>query len=131
MLKIALVVIDGENDFCDPKGALYVQNAEKEAELVRNMINRLKDDKSPIGHKLCGIHATLDTHHRNDIAHPSFWKDRNGANPNPFTIITVDDVKNGVYRPAVAGYSDKRALEYVEKLAQRGRNPLCIWPPHC
>jgi len=131
MLKIALVVIDGENDFCDPKGTLFVQNADKEVELVANMIRRLKDDKSPIGHRLVQIHATVDTHHRNDIAHPQFWKDQNGNHPNPFTIISVDDVKNQVWRPCVVGFSQKDAVEYVEKLAQRGRNPLCIWPIHC
>ena len=64
------------------------------------------------------------------IAHPGFWVNSKGLNPNPFTLITEDDVKNGVWRafnPAWQG----RAVNYVETLKKNGRYVLCIWPPHC
>jgi nicotinamidase/pyrazinamidase len=131
MEKIALVVIDGENDFCDPKGSLFVQGADTEALRVRDMMLRLIDKNSPIGHKICQVHVTLDTHHKNDIAHPKFWRGKSGENPPPFTIISLADVKNHVWTPAVAGFSHQRAVEYVEKLESKGRNALCIWPEHC
>jgi len=48
-----LFVIDGQNDFLDPKGALCVQGADKEATLLANMLDRLA---MPNGtHKITGI----------------------------------------------------------------------------
>lgn len=34
-----------------------------------------------------------------DIAHPMFWVDKGGSHPTPFSTITADDVKNGVWMP--------------------------------
>jgi nicotinamidase-related amidase len=72
----------------------------------------------------------MDSHHLVDIAHPIFWIDSNGNHPDPFTIITGDDIAKGFYTTAYEPYR-KRALEYVNKLAKNNRYPLCIWPPHC
>ena len=39
-----LIVIDPQNDFCDPKrGALYVKNAEKDMEALAEFITRRGD----------------------------------------------------------------------------------------
>jgi hypothetical protein len=35
--------------------------------------------------KLDDIHVTLDSHRLVDIAHPIWWRDSSGANPDPFT----------------------------------------------
>ena len=125
MKKIGLIIIDPQVDFCDPNtGSLYVPGAEKSMERVANMIDRIRD-------KLYAINITMDCHHELDIAHPIFWVDGSGKNsPNPFTIITVDDVKRSVWKAARLDLQQK-AVEYVEKLAANGRYPLCIWPPHC
>jgi nicotinamidase-related amidase len=122
-MRIELLVIDPQNDFCDPSGALYVPGAEKDMELLAEMVDK-------IGHKFFDIHATVDSHHLVDIAHPIFWNNSEGKNPDPFTIITVDDVKNGTWK-ATNPPMQPRALEYVQHLAANGRYPLCIWPPHC
>lgn len=122
-VKVDLLAIDMQIDFCDPKGNLYVKGAEKDVERVANMIKRI----SP---KINDIHVTLDSHHPVDVAHPIFWKDSKGNNPNPFTIISKDDVKNGKWFTTLPSLQ-KRALEYVTQLENNGRYPLCIWPPHC
>lgn len=123
-IKAELLIIDPQNDFCDPKnGSLYVKGADEDMQRVANMLDR-------IGDKLNDIHVTLDTHHYVDVAHPVFWKDSSGKNPAPFTIIGAKDVENGVWSPARPSLH-KRMLEYVRTLEKNGRYPLCIWPPHC
>jgi len=65
-----------------------------------------------------------------DVAHPCWWKDSNGKNPDPFTIISADDVKNGVWVPTIPSLRSKM-VEYTKELESGGRYPLCVWPPHC
>jgi len=44
----ALVVVDVQHDFTDPKGSLYVQGAEKIFPVVRSWINTFAKEKLPI-----------------------------------------------------------------------------------
>jgi nicotinamidase/pyrazinamidase len=124
-MQIELLIIDPQNSFCNPAFAneLYIQGAEKDMERLAKMIVRIVD-------KLDEIHVTLDSHHLVDIAHPIFWINSKGENPAPFTIISEDDVKNGVWRATNPQYQD-RVMAYVTALATNGRYPLCVWPPHC
>ncbi len=121
--KIHLLVIDPQHDFCDPSGSLFVPGATEDIERLAALVNR-------IGDKLDDIHCTLDSHHLIDIAHPGWWKDRDGNHPDPFTIIPASDVRDGVWTTSVPGFF-RRSSEYVEKLEANDRYPLCIWPPHC
>ena len=42
----------------------------------------------------------MDSHHKLHIAHPCFWTNgETGAHPDPFTIISMDDVKSGKWIP--------------------------------
>ena len=122
-VKVHLLIIDPQWDFCDPNGTLYVKGAEDDMDRLADMVRRIHK-------KLNQIHVTQDSHHLNDIAHHVFWKDQGGAHPNPFTIISEDDVANQRFMPMRAGLYN-RALEYVQQLQQGGRYPLCTWPPHC
>lgn len=121
--KIHLVIIDPQVDFCSPTGALSVKGADKDMERLAGMVKRLK-------RKIDDIHITLDSHHLVHIAHPIFWRDSAGKNPNPFTIISADDVRKGVWTTTKPGLFT-RAKAYVETLEKNARYPLCIWPPHC
>lgn len=123
MQNTHLVIIDPQRDFCSPDGALFVPGAEEDIVRLVRFIKR-------VGDKLSAIHVTLDSHHLIDVAHPIFWQDEKGQNPNPFTIISADDVRNGVWRTAKPSLQ-KRATDYVEHLEKNGRYPLCVWPPHC
>jgi len=121
--RVELVVIDPQESFCNPDGELFVKGADADIVRISTMVDRL-------GSKLDDIHVTLDSHHLFDIAHPIFWKDSSGNHPNPFTIITVDDVVNGVWTTTIPSML-KRATDYVKALTTNNRYPLCVWPPHC
>ncbi len=140
-LKVDLVIIDPQNDFMDilakpgdpvgmvaPDGtefrsALPVPGAVEDVKRVAGLIDR-------IGPKLADIHVTMDSHRLLDVAHPAWWVDADGNNPPPFTIITADDIKNGIWRPRNPDFL-KRMVEYAEGLEAGGKDPLCIWNPHC
>ena len=88
----ALLIIDPQNDFCNPNGTLFVSGADKDCGRLAEFI----DNNSS---KISSIHITLDSHPTYHIAHPEFWMDENGNNPKPFTIITHQDYVKGMYKP--------------------------------
>ena len=122
-MSIQLLVIDPQVDFCDPAGALSVAGADQDMARLAQMVVRLAP-------QLERIHVTLDSHHLVDIAHPIFWQDSLGEPPQPFTIISAEDVDAGRWTAADPA-ARERAGAYVHALAKHGRYPLCIWPPHC
>jgi nicotinamidase-related amidase len=94
------------------------------------------------GHRIAKIHATLDSHHRNDIGHTTFWKGVDGKCPPPFTIINPEDVESQQWVPRVQAVrlkdntgkeltSLQYGLYYTRALKTKGRNPLLTWPVHC
>lgn len=121
--RIELLLIDPQNDFCNPNGSLFVPGADEDATRLANFIERVKD-------KVYNIHITLDTHHFLDIAHPMFWVNSEGKHPNPFTLISKGDVDDGTWRTTNPAEQDG-ARAYVETLENNARYLLCIWPPHC
>ena len=90
---------------------------------LAKMIDRL-------GNKISEIHVTLDSHQEVHVAHPCFWVNSKGDNPKPFTLITEDDVVNGVWMPKNPNLR-ARALNYVKTLKANNRYVLCVWNPHC
>lgn len=123
MQKIHLVVIDPQNDFCSPNGSLFVPGADEDVKRLAGMVTRLKD-------KLADIHVTLDSHRKVDISHPMWWKDSSGKNPDPFGVITTQDLKDGKWTTAQPSMF-ARSLEYLQALEAAGRYPHVIWPYHC
>jgi len=121
-MKTHLLLIDIQNDFCSPQGSLYVPGGDQDAIRVANFI-------SSNGKKIDCIHATLDSHRSVQVFHPIFWCDSKGNHPDPFTIISVEDVENGIWMTTNPSWRN-RGIEYVKALAARGRFPLCIWPYH-
>lgn len=122
--NIQLLVIDPQNDFMDqPGAALSVPGAMKDVERLAKMIAR-------VGNKLSDVHVTLDSHHPIHVAHGIMWVDQNGNPPPPFTQITANDVRKGVWRARYPKWQDWQ-LSYVETLEANGRYVLIIWPQHC
>jgi nicotinamidase-related amidase len=141
-MRLDLIVVDGQNDFLatglEPwnlakrRGALYVEKSDVEANLVADFVRRM-------GTKLFKIHATKDNHHRNDGSHNVAWKGPDGRCPDPFTLVSHDDVKVQKWVPRlpfgiwegkqISSY--QWALNYTDALEKRGRNQLCLWPVHC
>lgn len=121
MKKTALLLIDAQFDFCDPKGALYVPGAETDVARIARLI-------ALEGEKIDSIFVTLDTHKVLDIAHPLFWEDANGNTVAPFTLITAANVKSGKWTPR---YEHEYVIQYLETLEAEGEFKHFIWPEHC
>ena len=136
--KIQLLVIDPQNDFCDlPEAyrpvdaisgartapALPVAGAHADMERLAAFIR----EAAPL---LTDIAITLDSHHRIDIAHPTFWKKSDGSAVTPFTPITATQVRAGEFVPRDAN-ALPRTLAYLDELEARGRYTLMVWPVHC
>jgi nicotinamidase/pyrazinamidase len=117
----AFLIIDAQYDFCNPNGALYVTGAEKDMQRLKKIILDNLD-------KIDNICVTIDSHPVNDISHPSFWQDKDGKNPAPFTQITLKEVNDGTWTPRF--YPDK-AIKYLADLEAQGEFPHFIWPEHC
>lgn len=119
--KTVLLIVDMQNDFCLPGGALFINGAQDDLKRLGNFIIKHSDN-------LDHIILTLDNHNVIDISHPVFWEDQSGNPPPPFTIINVDDVSKGKWKPR---FEKARAVEYIHKLEQQGEFPHTIWPEHC
>jgi len=122
-MKVHLLIIDPQIDFCRKDGALFVPGATEDMTRGAAMILRLL-------YKIDDIHITFDSHRLVDISHGIWWKDSAGNHPPPFTLITAADMKSGRWTTTKAGAFD-RSLAYLEELEKRGRYTHCIWPPHC
>lgn len=117
--KVAVLIIDPQNDFCNPNGALFVQGAEEDNQRLSNWINANKSSINYIG-------VTIDSHQVMDIAHPRYWKDSNGNHPEPYTVITEENVINSVWTCV----KQDVATNYLKSLSEKGAVHV-IWPEHC
>lgn len=124
IMKNHLIMIDPQNDFCDPKGALFVPGADAD-------MKRLADFILKNGTRINEIHCTLDSHQTVHIAHPIFWRDSQGNPPPPFSLITKEDVVTHAKWAARHPQFQNHAIKYVTELEKHGRYQLMIWPPHC
>lgn len=122
-MNLHFLIIDPQNDFADPMGNLFIPGADKDMIRLSAMIQRHLP-------KISRIHVTLDTHRWIHIAHPIFWKDAQNNPPEPFTIITEEDLLTGRWKTTHPDYQE-RAMTYVKTLKAQGRYNLTIWPPHC
>ena len=133
-----LLIIDPQNDFCDvPAGyrpvdpltgavvapALPVAGAHADMQRTAAFIRAT-------GSRLDEITITLDSHHRVDIAHPTFWRKADAAAAAPFTTITAAQVRAGEFLPRDPA-ALARTLAYLDELESRGRYTLMVWPVHC
>jgi nicotinamidase/pyrazinamidase len=136
--KLQLLIIDPQNDFCDlppdyvpvnpatgqrHAPALPVPGAHQDMLRLAALIERGRNG-------LAAITVTLDSHHRYDIAHPTFWLAHDGGPVSPFTQISAADVRAARFLPRQRT-ALPRALAYLDALEAAGRYQLMIWPVHC
>jgi nicotinamidase-related amidase len=138
--KVALLVIDAQRTFCDPTAQLFVGGRSGTGAI--DDCRRLCEFVYTNAGVITSIHPTLDTHRRAQIFHPAFWVDSAGNHPAPMTMISLDDLNSGKWRPnpAVAfsalgnadgiAYLEAYARHYVEALSQDGKYLLMVWPYH-
>lgn len=120
-MKTALLLIDPQNDFCAPDGALFVPGADHDMNRVARLIERL-------GEGLHDVVFTLDCHVKRSIFHPDWFIGPQGERPAPFTQIKVDDLNTGRWK---ATSFPERTLEYLVRLERQGEFSHTIWPEHC
>lgn len=142
-VKVELLAIDCQKDFCVPEGSLFVagrsgrgaiDDTRRISEFIyRNLAN------------LTRITATLDSHYALQIFFDSFWLDANGQRPAPFSQISAEDIRAGRFQldPAAAQFalgggtvpadlwSRRQALYYADQLERSGKYKLTVWPYHC
>ena len=120
-MKTVLLIVDMQNDFCLPSGSLYVPGAEKDVERLSRLIKK----KTTVIDKII---LTADEHHVMDIAHPSYWRNKQGVHPAPFTTISWWEVLSGEWIP----FGDKdKVVDYLRRLIKQGEYKHTIWPEHC
>ncbi|MEJ6003727.1 cysteine hydrolase [Paucibacter soli] len=145
-----LLVIDGQNDFCDiPNGLLPLVHGEDGSVLHREQpalavpgahadMIRLAAFIDAAGSLLSRITATLDSHPVVAIERTTFWLDAQGNEVPPFTVVTCASVTQGRYRPRhgdmiepVSGEPlSEFVVELLDKLERVGKT-LMVWPVHC
>ena len=136
--RVGLVLVDVQNTFCLPEFELFVAGRSGRG-AVEDSVRTCEFIYRNLG-RLTQIAATLDTHAAAQIFHPVFWIDPEGRHPAPHTLISVEDVEKGRYRPNRAlakslGLEDDfdidaYALHYVKTLQDVAKYPLIVWPYH-
>jgi len=136
-VKICLLLVDVQNTFCIPNFELYVGGRSGTGAVDDN--RRLCEFIYRNLHAITQICPTLDTHQTIQIFHAVFLVNEKGEHPEPFSLVSVDDVERGVWRfnPAIAAsleidaaFGQRYLLHYVRKLKEGGKYELTIWPYH-
>ena len=115
-----LICIDLQECFME-KGVLGVPGSHGDIERITRFIHRKAEEIE--------IWYSMDTHVWNSIFFSCWWVNAEGKHPDPYTIITIEDVYDGkwdVVDPEKYAWS----IEYLEKLQAYGKKSLCIWPYH-
>jgi len=120
MVKVLLLIIDMQVDFCHQGGTLFVPGAPAD---VRRLIEFIYRNAERISHITC----SLDSHYPFQIFHPAWWVDTDGKHPPPFTIISTQDVEGGKWRPL---FKADWSTRYVKRLQLEAKKQLTIWPYH-
>ena len=135
--RLALVTIDVQNTFCTPGFELFVggrsgmgavDDSRRLCEFIYRNLGRITR-----------IVPTLDTHQAMQIFHAAYLVDEHGRHPEPYTLVSAEDVASGRWQvsPAAARslgldheYAAAQLLDYTEKLEHGGHYALTIWPYH-
>jgi nicotinamidase/pyrazinamidase len=118
--RTLLLLIDVQVDFVHPEGALFVPGAPDD---TRRTVEWIYENASGITQ----IAASLDSHTPIQIFSPTWWQDRDGNPPAPFTVISANEVAAGEWRPL---YEPDWSADYVRTLENDAKKLLMIWPFH-
>lgn len=117
-----LLAIDVQNDFMESIGSLAVPGSKEDVQrLTKWMYHNIAS--------LTQVICSLDCHSMMQVFHPVWWVDCKGNHPAPFTIITYEDVVQGIW--TASNGEHQRSLEYLQNLEIENKKKLCIWPYHC
>jgi nicotinamidase-related amidase len=135
--RVCLLVVDAQNTFCTPGFELFVggRSGTGAPDDSRRLCAFLYRNLGAITQSA----VTLDTHQAFQIFHAPFLVDGDGRHPDPYTLVTPEDVASGRWRvdadtAEIVGLTTEVAnahlAAYVEALATGGKYDLTIWPFH-
>lgn len=136
-VKICLVAVDLQNTFCIPGFELYVAGRSGTGAIDDN--RRLCEFIYRNLDVITQICPTMDSHKAMQIFHSIYLINDKGEHPPPFTLISEEDVRKGLWKfnPALAysleiseDYGQRHLLHYTHKLKESGKYDLTIWPYH-
>ncbi|MGE5300746.1 MAG: isochorismatase [Acidobacteriota bacterium] len=135
--RICLVAVDVQNTFCIPGYDLFVAGRSGTG-AVDDSWRLCEFIYRNLG-AITQICPTMDSHSAMQIFHPIFLVNEKGEHPAPFTMVSEEDVKNGVWRfnPDLCfnfrvdeEYGRRLLLHYTKQLREGGKYDLTIWPYH-
>ncbi len=135
--KICLLLVDVQNTFCIPDFELYVGGRSGTAAIDDN--RRLCEFIYRNLDTITEICPTMDSHQALQIFHGRFLVNAKGDHPAPFTIISAEDVENGVWQidPEIVDTLNMNKTDgrnflrhYTRELKSGGKYDLTIWPYH-
>ncbi len=135
--RVCLLAVDVQNTFCAPGFELFVTGRSGTGALddSRRLCAFLYRNLAAITETV----VTLDTHQAFQIFHASFLVDAKGRHPDPYTLVTPEDVASGRWRvdpdaAAILGLTPEggnaHLRAYVDALAESGKYDLTVWPFH-
>ena len=136
-VRIALLAVDVQNTFCIPGFELYVGGRSGTGAVDDN--RRLAEFLYRNLAAITQVFPSLDTHHAMQIFHAVWLVDAGGAHPDPYTLVSPEDVADGRWQvnPAVADevgidldYAQRHLVHYTRALARSGKYDLTVWPYH-
>jgi len=135
--KVCLILVDVQNTFCIPGFELFVSGrsgvgaVEDNARLTEFIYRNLAS--------ITEIVPTMDTHQAVQIFHSIFFVNDEGEHPEPYSLISVDDIENRKWKfnnklnhslPYSTDYIERHLRHYTEELKKAGKYELTIWPYH-
>jgi nicotinamidase-related amidase len=135
--RLCLVCVDVQNTFCIPDFELFVAGRSGTGAVDDNV--RLCEFVYRNLGAITEIVPTLDTHRSMQIFHEVWLVDEEGNHPEPYTLVSADDVERGRWRVNAAAaesvgidaeYAQRHLLHYTRTLAEGGKYNLTIWPYH-
>ena len=135
--RICLLAVDVQNTFCIPGFELFVGGRSGTGAVDDN--RRLCEFVYRNLGVITRIVPSLDTHRTMQIFHAVWLVDEDGNHPEPYTLVSAEDVESGRWRvnPAVCAslgidrdYAERQLVHYTRALAAGGKYELTIWPYH-
>ena len=136
-IRICLVAVDVQNTFCIPGFELFVAGRSGTGAVDDNV--RLCEFLYRNLGAITEVVPTLDTHRAMQIFHAVWLVDEAGNHPDPYTLVSLEDVESGRWRVNAAAaesvgleadYAQRHLQHYTRALASGGKYNLTIWPYH-
>jgi nicotinamidase-related amidase len=135
--RICLLAVDVQNTFCIPGFELFVGGRSGTGAVDDN--RRLCEFVYRNVETITQVLPSLDTHDAMQVFHAVWLVDEQGSHPDPYTLVSPEDVETGRWRvnDAVAeglgldpGYAARHLRHYTRALADGGKYNLTMWPYH-